>query len=162
VRYEIEIRKANMNEADLVDRVIKAAYAPLMKILSRPPKALTERTSTRARQIQFGHILVAILGDELVGTVRIYADGPRGFISRLAVHPTHQRKGIGTALLTAAERALAEKGVKYFELEIYDKVDFQHAFFSVNGYIEVNKFERNGEIIVNMQKSAKKALEEEI
>ncbi len=162
MRYEVEIRKANMNEADLVDRVIKEAYKPLMKILSRPPKALTEPTSRRARQIQFGHILVAILGDELVGTVRIYADGPRGFISRLAVVPKHQRKGIGTALLTAAERALAEKGVRYFELEIYDKAEYQHKFFSTNGYIEVEKFERNGEIIVNMKKNVKKNLEDEI
>lgn len=49
-------------------------------------------------------LLLAEREGELVGTVIAGFDGWRCHLYRLAVHPDHRRRGIGSALLTAADR----------------------------------------------------------
>ncbi len=61
-----------------------------MALLERDPSAL----------------LVAELGDQLVGSVIAGWDGWRGHLYRLAVHPDRSREGVGRALLVAAESRL--------------------------------------------------------
>ncbi|MFI9376092.1 GNAT family N-acetyltransferase [Streptomyces parvulus] len=63
-------------------------------------------------------VLVARLGDEVVGSVRgrVSEDGAAA-IGKLCVHPRLQGHGIGARLLRAAEAALAdERGAKRFRL----------------------------------------------
>ena len=57
---------------------------------------------------------VAIHNDEVVGFVLACAvqGGPLGWVSTIAVHPSAQRQGIGSALLVWAERWLMEHGCK--------------------------------------------------
>jgi ribosomal protein S18 acetylase RimI-like enzyme len=52
--------------------------------------------------------LVAEDGDEIVGTVMAGFDGHRGWVHYVAVSPRHRRRGIGTALMRAAEERLVE------------------------------------------------------
>ncbi|MER6525919.1 GNAT family N-acetyltransferase [Streptomyces sp. NPDC001508] len=63
-------------------------------------------------------VVVARLGDEVVGSVRgtVTEDGA-AFIGKLCVHPRMQGHGIGARLLSAAEAALAEeRGATTFRL----------------------------------------------
>lgn len=53
-------------------------------------------------------VLKALLGEALVGTVRVSLEGRCCQIARLAVHPCHQGQGIGSALLLEAEKAYPE------------------------------------------------------
>jgi ribosomal protein S18 acetylase RimI-like enzyme len=46
----------------------------------------------------------------MAGTVIAGFDGVRGWVHKLAVHPNHQRQGIATRLMEAAERGLAALG----------------------------------------------------
>lgn len=57
---------------------------------------------------------LAIQNDQVVGFVLVCAvkDGALGWVSALAVHPSEQRQGIGSTLLTWAEGWLVEKGCK--------------------------------------------------
>ncbi len=48
---------------------------------------------------------------ELVGVVLATHDGRKGWINRLAVAAQARRRGVGTALVTAAEEWLAGRGV---------------------------------------------------
>ena len=63
-----------------------------------------------------GSLLVAVDGDTIVGTVIAGWDGWRGALYRLAVAPTHRRRGIGTALVDAAEQHLNAQGVRRMHL----------------------------------------------
>ncbi len=81
---------------------------------------LTNRVNLRdsrrsfARQLRSnrGLYLGAFDGTRLVGTVLGTHDTRKGWINRLAVDPAYQRRGVGTRLLRASEKALVRKGMK--------------------------------------------------
>jgi ribosomal protein S18 acetylase RimI-like enzyme len=68
----------------------------LERLLARDPDAL----------------LVAEVGDRLVGSLIAAWDGWRGNMYRLAVHPDHRRRGIGRALVTEGEARLRAHGAR--------------------------------------------------
>ena len=55
-------------------------------------------------------LIVAELGDRIVGSVIAAWDGWRGSVYRLAVSPSHRRQGLAGQLLLRAEERLAERG----------------------------------------------------
>ncbi len=70
---------------------------------------LTQSLDSLRDELKDRHVLVARLGDEVVGSVRgwVDADGV-GRIGRLCVHPRMQRHGLGTRLVRGMEQRLAE------------------------------------------------------
>ncbi len=56
----------------------------------------------------------------------------------IAVHPDHQRKGQGKALLAHVEKLLAERGVRVLLVETAgtDDFDYVRAFYAKSGYHE--------------------------
>ncbi|WP_441247222.1 GNAT family N-acetyltransferase [Kitasatospora sp. McL0602] len=79
---------------------------------------LTQTLESLRDELAARHVLVARLGDEVVGTVRghVEEDGTAR-IGRLVVHPRMQRHGLGGRLLDAVERQLlSEADVASFEL----------------------------------------------
>ncbi len=52
-----------------------------------------------------GVILKAVENGRIIGSVRAYKENGTVFIGKLMVHPDHRKRGIGTALLRAAEAA---------------------------------------------------------
>jgi ribosomal protein S18 acetylase RimI-like enzyme len=86
------------------------------------------------------------LGKRLVGTVLGTHDTRKGWINRLAVDPAYQRKGVGTRLLRASERALARKGMKVIS-----------AFITNGNARSMNLFRRSGyEVVSDMTYVRKK------
>ncbi|WP_371501338.1 GNAT family N-acetyltransferase [Kitasatospora sp. NBC_00374] len=79
---------------------------------------LTQTLDSMREEIAERHVLVARLGDEVVGTVRGWVDEQGvGHIGRLVVHPRIQRHGLGRRLLDAVEgRLTAEHAVSAFAL----------------------------------------------
>ena len=71
---------------------------------------LTQSLAALRDEIQNGCVLVARLGDEVVGSVRgtVDADGT-ACIGRLIVHPRLRRHGLGGRLLATIEERLAEE-----------------------------------------------------
>ncbi|GHJ44119.1 N-acetyltransferase [Catellatospora sp. TT07R-123] len=55
-------------------------------------------------------LLLAVDGDEIVGSLIAGWDGWRCHLYRFAVHPQRRRQGIGTALIAAAEQRFAALG----------------------------------------------------
>lgn len=50
-------------------------------------------------------------GERIVGVVLGSHDGRKGWINRLAVDPTHQRRGVGSILVTAVDTAIRARGI---------------------------------------------------
>ena len=61
-------------------------------------------------------------------------DGRKGWINRLAVHPSHRRQGLGRALIRAAEASLREQGIEIFAALIEPGNDVSLAVFEAAGY----------------------------
>lgn len=77
---------------------------------------------------------VATEGSAVVGTVMAGYDGHRGWLYSVAVAPTHRRQGIGTQLITHAERALAAKGCMKINLQIVAGNERVSEFYAALGY----------------------------
>jgi ribosomal protein S18 acetylase RimI-like enzyme len=146
-------------EVDKIREIIKEAYAPIKKKLSRNPAALEEGLSKISRHIQMGDQYVALVGENLVGTLRARLRGQVGVISRLAVKEKFRGRRIGTVLMDHVERLLADRGASIIEVEVYGAVDAQLSFYERMGYTEYGRIQRLKEEIVQMRKSL---LEEDI
>ncbi len=64
---------------------------------------LTQTLDELMEEAERSFVLKAVLHGKIVGSVRASAEGSRALIKRLVVLPEEQGRGIGTALLKAAE-----------------------------------------------------------
>ncbi|WP_320824010.1 GNAT family acetyltransferase [Reinekea sp.] len=78
--------------------------------------------------------LVVLDGQELIGSVMGGYDGHRGWLNFLAVHPKHQFKGIGRALVLRVEALLRELGCPKLNLQIRSANTQVSAFYRALGY----------------------------
>jgi len=65
--------------------------------------------------------LVACLRGQVVGTVMGSWDGFRGWTHNVAVHPSHQRQGIGHSLMSELEKRLWDKGARVLNLHYFNE-----------------------------------------
>ncbi|MFD7411666.1 GNAT family N-acetyltransferase [Kitasatospora purpeofusca] len=82
-------------------------------------------------------LLVAVRADEpavLLGTVIAGWDGWRCHLYRLAVDPEHRRRGIGAALLAAAEERFAALGGRRADAMVLDGNALGHRTWRGAGY----------------------------
>lgn len=77
---------------------------------------------------------VAIAGAVVVGTVMAGYDGHRGWIYSVAVSPSHRRQGVGSRLVSRAERVLTSKGAVKINLQIMEGNESVTGFYSSLGY----------------------------
>lgn len=68
--------------------------------------------------VQSDLFLVGVLDDAIVATVMAGYDGHRGWINYLAVHPNHQRKGLGRVIMNEAQQRLQSFGCPKLNLQI--------------------------------------------
>jgi ribosomal protein S18 acetylase RimI-like enzyme len=148
----VTIRRANLSEVDVIKEIIVEAYEPVRKQLSRMPAALQEGLDKIARHIQMGDQYVAIVGNQIVGTMRARVAGNVGVIARVAVRESFRDRRIGSMLVEYAENLMSHMNASVIEVEVYGAVEMQLAFYEKLGYIETGRLTRLGEEIVVMQK----------
>ena len=71
---------------------------------------------------------------KVVGTVIAGYDGVRGWVHHLAVHPASRRKGVGRALMLAAESALENLGCPKLNLQVRATNSAAVSFYRSLGY----------------------------
>ncbi|MEV8504377.1 GNAT family N-acetyltransferase [Actinoplanes sp. NPDC051475] len=79
-------------------------------------------------------LILALDGDEIVGTVIAGWDGWRCHLYRLAVAPSRRRAGIGRALLEAAEQRGRALGGIRMDAMVLDDNEAAHAIWAAHGY----------------------------
>lgn len=77
-----------------------------------PP--LTQTLDDLENEFAAGIILKAVIGDEIIGSVRGHIDGGTTYIGKLIVHPKYQRQGLGTRLLAEIERHCSSERYELF------------------------------------------------
>ncbi|MFJ4367054.1 GNAT family N-acetyltransferase [Streptomyces chartreusis] len=79
-------------------------------------------------------LILAELDGELVGTVIAGFDGWRCHLYRLAVHPEARRRGIGAALLEAAEERFVRLGGRRGDAMVLKRNEIAHHAWRGAGY----------------------------
>lgn len=82
--------------------------------------------------------------DDLSGSVMVGHDGHRGWLYYVAVAPRRRRKGLGRALVNAAEEWLKQRGVPKAQLMVRESNEAVAAFYQRLGYDPMPR--------INMQK----------
>lgn len=107
---------------------------------------LADANRARVRETMLRHVVadgarVARRDGAIVGVAtfereseQYVQDVDRGVVTTLYVEAAHRGEGIGSALLAAAERALAGRGVDVVCLEAMAANDAARAFYRANGY----------------------------
>ena len=99
----------------------------------RSSHAVTEDTPEALRRA-LPALLVAVEDGEVVGAVLAADDLWRGNFYRLAVRPSHRRRGIGLALVRAGEERLRGLGVPRITALVAVDDDDARAFWRTAGY----------------------------
>ena len=94
---------------------------------------------------------VAITDKAVVGTIMAGYDGHRGWIYSVAVCPSHRHQGIGSQLVSHAERALISKGAVKINLQIMQGNDAVTAFYESLGYSVEKRISMGKPILQNCQ-----------
>ena len=79
-------------------------------------------------------LILAVDGDDIVGTVIAGWDGWRCHLYRLAVAPSRRREGIGQALIAAAEERFRILGGSRVDAMVLDDNEQAHTIWAANGY----------------------------
>ncbi|HXT35866.1 MAG TPA: GNAT family N-acetyltransferase [Chloroflexota bacterium] len=132
----MSIRQAVPDEAGAILALTQAAFAVHEGL--DPPSSVFDETEADVRQAMAeGEILVAERDGELVGAARVQplAEQDALYCGRLAVAPSHQGIGIGSALTDAVERLAAQQGYPAVVLGARVQLGQNIRFFTKRGYV---------------------------
>jgi ribosomal protein S18 acetylase RimI-like enzyme len=125
----IEIRPYNSADESEVLSLWRVAFP------DDPPQYNLSRSIQIKMATQPDLFFVATEDGRVVGTVLAGFDGYRGWIYRVAVDQSVQRRGIGTALVRRAEEELIARGVPKINLQIRTSNHAVVAFYERLGYV---------------------------
>ncbi|MBR7826861.1 GNAT family N-acetyltransferase [Actinospica sp. MGRD01-02] len=89
-----------------------------------------------------GALLLAVDGDRILGTVIAGFDGWRCHLYRLAVDPRMRRRGIGSALLTAAHRRFDSFGGRRADAMVLEHNETGQSAWKAAGYRREDQWRR--------------------
>lgn len=128
------LEQATSLDAEQILALQKLAYqseAVLYNDYSLPP--LIQTLEDICREFTKQIFLKALVGENLVGSVRAFAESDTCFIGRLVVHPQFQKRGVGSSLMTKIEERFKRAG--RFELFTGHKSEGNILLYKKLGYI---------------------------
>ncbi len=137
--------------ADLaaVERVVQSAYAPhAARIGVRPGPMLDDY----AARIAAGEVRVWEADGAILGVLVLILEGVVMLLDNVAVAPEAQGRGVGRALIAAAEDAARGAGCTTIRLYTHEKMDANIALYARLGYAETHRGTEKGLSRVYMAK----------
>ncbi|KYH28353.1 MULTISPECIES: GNAT family N-acetyltransferase [Clostridium] len=138
VLLSIEVRKASLEDIEDISRITKEAFKQYSKYVIKNDnlEALKETYKDIEMDIQTKEVFVASLNGMIVGSVRInILPDKTAYLSRFAVSPKFQNRGIGNVMLNAVDEAMKKAGVKKLFLHTAAKASsliycyYKHDFY---------------------------------
>ena len=127
------IRIATSGDAPQITSVINAAFKIAEEFFidgNRIKQAEVEELLSK------GAFLLAEAGDKLNGCVYVELRGERSYLGLLSVSPTCQQGGLGSLLMSEAERYCRERGSQGMDILIVSLREDLPSFYQKRGYVE--------------------------
>jgi predicted N-acetyltransferase YhbS len=129
------LREARLSDAAAVRRLTRAAYEEHRELLDPPSGVHSETARAVERFLRLGGAMLALTDGETVGAVRYSrSDDDAIWLGRLAVLPSHRRRGIGRALVAAVEEKARRMGARRVTLGVRVQLPGNRALFESLGY----------------------------
>lgn len=131
------IRPARAEEGEALAALLRLSFTPYVRSLGR---ALTPAAYARlAEAHRNGDVHVAEEGGAILGLVALMRHGGTLEVDLLCVHPDHQKRGLGRALLAEAERLARAGG--FTRLELHTAAMFGHLLrlYQGAGFVETHR-----------------------
>ena len=128
----MNIRRANSVDAASVAALVTLAYRVEAFFVDG------DRTDTAdvMRRLERGDFLLLEENGALVGCVYVQDTDGLGYFGMLSIDPRHQGRGLGAALVDAAEKWCARKGCGVVEIEVVNLRTELPPFYRKLGYVE--------------------------
>ncbi|HXJ86071.1 MAG TPA: GNAT family N-acetyltransferase [Candidatus Binatia bacterium] len=134
-RFDFEIRKADVSDAQVIAVCLAAAFAEYRKLYRVGAFADTVLNSGGVeRRLREMFLFVAVSSARIVGTIGCVARGTDGHLRGLAVLPEWQGTGVATGLLEAAEAELRARRCCCITLETTEPLKRAVRFYEKHGY----------------------------
>jgi len=130
---QISIRSAEIADAPQITAVINAAFKIAEEFFidgNRITQAEVEESLAK------GAFLLAEANGRVNGCVYVEPRGERSYLGLLSVDPTSQQGGLGSLLMTEAEKYCRERGSHCMDIVIVSLRDELPSFYQKRGYVE--------------------------
>jgi len=114
-----------------VAELVGAAYGHYVPRIGRLPSPMRE---DYAEVIRTRAVTIAERADSVIGVIVLAVTDEGFLIENVAVHPSHQRRGIGKALLQFAEAEAQQAGFDSIYLYTHEKMSENRALYASLGY----------------------------
>jgi GNAT superfamily N-acetyltransferase len=132
----IAIRAADRNDLDAVRLTVEVAYTSYIARIGRPPAPMS---ADYKRAIEEGSVWVAEAGARVSGVLVLYPAPNHLFLDTIAVLPSVQGSGVGTALLAFAETYARSLGLGEIRLYTNELMVENLTYYPRRGYVEVSR-----------------------
>jgi GNAT superfamily N-acetyltransferase len=145
----ISIRRATVNDVQIVSAITDTAYSKWVPIIGRKPEPMTV---DYGEVIESCQVFLLAFGGSPVGVLVMKDEDCESLIWSVAVHPDFQGKGLGLRLLRFAEGEARARCIR--ELILYTNSLFVEnlALYRWFGYVETRREPFRGSTIVYMSK----------
>lgn len=133
-----DIELAQPPDCVAVSACVRAAYAHYVARLGRKPAPMLADYGTLIAQ-GLVYVLREPTRGVLCGVLVMMPDNDGIFIENVAVHPEHQRRGLGRRLLSFAERQALASGLSELRLYTNELMTENIAYYRRLGYEEVDR-----------------------
>jgi ribosomal protein S18 acetylase RimI-like enzyme len=132
------IQLATATEANDIAALVNAAYSKWIPITGTTPMPmLADYPALIAKNV----VYAVREGNELVAALVIWQEDDALYIDNIAVHPEHQKRGIGDLLLSFAEEKARAMNLTKLSLMTNEKMESNQAYYRKHGYVEVDRYQ---------------------
>lgn len=133
--YSFIIRQAEESDAASVFSILQEAFQEYARITGQTHlEALRETVDDIRKEIAEKAVYIAVIDDEIVGTVRLDIQDGKAYLSRFAVGRGSRNIGIGKALMNVVDKYLVSKGVKEVTLHTASRHTALMRFYYGRGF----------------------------
>jgi predicted N-acetyltransferase YhbS len=152
---DISLRPVAPEDAAPVAALIRAAFAAQSAVTDPSPSALRVTEADVMAHLRTGGGVVAEVAGTLIGSALWAAQNGALYVGRLAVVPSWRRRGLGRALVAAAEAAARKAGLPAVRLSTRLVLLDNRRLFVACGFVETTREAHPGyaePTFVNMEK----------
>lgn len=132
---DYDVRQVWPDEADAVAALVNRAF-DVERYFKRGDRTTPDGVAAMMRE---GLFLAIEDGGRVVGSIFVRPMRPQGYFGMLAIDPDRQGKGLGRALIDAAERHLTRAGCTHAEIHVVNLREELPPYYARLGYAAVGE-----------------------